>query len=316
MVQAITIRPGPIAPIAQPQHAGKAEKLPQIAQIVPRSADYFANRYGDKSVTRKTAGLQTRLAQAQAENAPHGGQAQASGPDFFDFLDVINPLQHIPGVAQLYREITGDTIRPETKLAGGALFGGPIGFALSAVDAAVQAETGRDIGQTLLAAFEGEGATPLQAAPVQVAKVPTETKNLTEPSVASSSHEVVVDPAKRAHAVTQAQAALLQQANPVSAGPEAEIALQSLQQQKALQHHFLAAQSVKQPGYDSVAGVQVPAVAGRVLPPKLPDVFLQGKARKETTSGLSDGELLSLVGTTPEAARRAYDRAARLRQGS
>lgn len=30
--------------------------------------------------------------------------------DLTDLLDVVNPLQHIPGVNLLYRELTGDTI--------------------------------------------------------------------------------------------------------------------------------------------------------------------------------------------------------------
>lgn len=42
-------------------------------------------------------------------------------------IDTINPLQHIPFVSYLYREITGDTITPDAQFAGGFLFGGPIG---------------------------------------------------------------------------------------------------------------------------------------------------------------------------------------------
>lgn len=42
-------------------------------------------------------------------------------------LDTINPLQHIPFVGFLYRQVTGDTITPEASFAGGLLYGGPIG---------------------------------------------------------------------------------------------------------------------------------------------------------------------------------------------
>jgi hypothetical protein len=55
------------------------------------------------------------------------------GLSFRDLLDIVNPLQHIPGVSQLYRKLTGDEIKPSMELAGGALFGGPIGVALSAL---------------------------------------------------------------------------------------------------------------------------------------------------------------------------------------
>jgi hypothetical protein len=54
------------------------------------------------------------------------------GLSFRDLLDIVNPLQHIPGVSQLYRKLSGDEIKPSMELAGGALFGGPIGVAFSA----------------------------------------------------------------------------------------------------------------------------------------------------------------------------------------
>lgn len=41
--------------------------------------------------------------------------------------DTVNPLQHIPFVNMVYRSVTSDTITPDAALAGGFLFGGPIG---------------------------------------------------------------------------------------------------------------------------------------------------------------------------------------------
>ena len=40
---------------------------------------------------------------------------------------VLNPLQHLPVVGMIYRAATGDEIPPAAKIAGSALFGGPIG---------------------------------------------------------------------------------------------------------------------------------------------------------------------------------------------
>lgn len=74
---------------------------------------------------------------------------------FWDFLDVINPLQHIPLVNTVYREITGDTIKPVMKLAGGALFGGPLGLGIAALDVGVEGTTGKDTGQHVAAMFDG-----------------------------------------------------------------------------------------------------------------------------------------------------------------
>ena len=61
---------------------------------------------------------------------PVNGDDTMFGEDgftFADFVDVINPLQHIPLVSQAYRAITGDEISPGSRLAGATLFGGPVG---------------------------------------------------------------------------------------------------------------------------------------------------------------------------------------------
>ena len=65
---------------------------------------------------------------------------------FWDFLYAINPLQHIPVVNTICREMTGDEIKPPAKTIGGAIIGGPIGLAVAMVDAIVESATGKDIG--------------------------------------------------------------------------------------------------------------------------------------------------------------------------
>ena len=77
-------------------------------------------------------------------------------PSFKDFLDIINPLQHIPIVSTIYRELTGDEPGALSRIAGGALYGGVIGLALGATDAAVHDSTGKDIGENLWAFVTGE----------------------------------------------------------------------------------------------------------------------------------------------------------------
>lgn len=74
------------------------------------------------------------------------------GINFKSILDTINPLQQIPGVSTLYREMTEDTISTGARLAGGALLGGPIGFALALANEIVGGITGKDIGGNLMAA--------------------------------------------------------------------------------------------------------------------------------------------------------------------
>jgi hypothetical protein len=60
------------------------------------------------------------------------------GFTFGDLIDIVNPLQHIPIINSIYRKITGDTIAPAMEIAGGALFGGPLGAAISFVKTTIQ----------------------------------------------------------------------------------------------------------------------------------------------------------------------------------
>lgn len=55
---------------------------------------------------------------------------------FDDFLDAINPLQHIPVLSSLYRGITGESINPVSRIAGDALYGGVFGLASAAMSGA------------------------------------------------------------------------------------------------------------------------------------------------------------------------------------
>ena len=73
------------------------------------------------------------------------------GFEFSDVLDVINPLQHIPGVGMLYRSLTGDEIGNGARVVGGGLFGGVFGLAGAAIDAVVDAVTGEDTGEHVMA---------------------------------------------------------------------------------------------------------------------------------------------------------------------
>ncbi len=78
---------------------------------------------------------------------------------FYDLLDMVNPLQHVPLVNYAYRAISGDTIKPASQVIGGALFGGPAGAAVGIVNAVMAEETGRDAGEHALA-FVTNGEIP------------------------------------------------------------------------------------------------------------------------------------------------------------
>lgn len=69
---------------------------------------------------------------------------------FGDLVDMVNPLQHIPLINEGYRAITGDEIKPISKIMGGGLYGGPIGAAGGLIDSAIQNETGMDMGDHVI----------------------------------------------------------------------------------------------------------------------------------------------------------------------
>lgn len=78
------------------------------------------------------------------------------GFSFSDLLDIINLFQQLPVVSTLYRESTGDGISTAARLAGGALLGGPIGFAVALVNSIIEETSGKDVGGHMMAMFDGE----------------------------------------------------------------------------------------------------------------------------------------------------------------
>ena len=110
------------------------------------------------------------------------------GFTFFDFLDIINPLQHIPVISTIYRAITGDQIDPGSRIAGATLFGGPLGGALASMDVAIKHKTGLDIVEHSVTFFtaggisnqnaENRGVIPV-AAPVRNSTVETNPAQIT-----------------------------------------------------------------------------------------------------------------------------------------
>lgn len=75
---------------------------------------------------------------------------------FKDLLDVINPLQHIPGISTMYQKATGDNISPAAQFMGAMLFGGPIGAAVSMVDIAIKDKTGDGFTANMAALVSGD----------------------------------------------------------------------------------------------------------------------------------------------------------------
>jgi hypothetical protein len=79
---------------------------------------------------------------------------------FHDLIDAINPLQHLPIIATIYRHLTGDTIGNAARVAGDTLYAGPIGLALSLYSAHEVNKTGKDVGEHVVAMLEGKKSAP------------------------------------------------------------------------------------------------------------------------------------------------------------
>ena len=104
----------------------------------------------------------------QAQNyaaSAHSGRSDAEF-GFGDLVDMVNPLHHMPLVNMAYRGITGDEIKPVSRVIGGAVFGGGIGAGSALVNVAIEHETGKDLGGHALSmaqkAMRPEASTPRQ----------------------------------------------------------------------------------------------------------------------------------------------------------
>lgn len=126
------------------------------------------------SLPTSAAPADTTAAGAIAADASGGNDFKAFGDDgftFWDFVDIINPLQHIPVVSAVYRDMTQDQIDPAPKVMGGTLFMGPVGLVTSLADVWVQHETGKDMGGHMMA-FLKDDAQPLSGAATAAADAP------------------------------------------------------------------------------------------------------------------------------------------------
>ena len=94
-----------------------------------------------------------------AESENQGSAATEMG--FWDLVDVVNPLQHLPLINYAYREITGDEISNPARVLGGALYGGPLGLLAGVGQSMLVESTGRDAGEHVVAYLTGSPDDPV-----------------------------------------------------------------------------------------------------------------------------------------------------------
>ena len=93
---------------------------------------------------------------SQPVTAEPSGAITADDLNFDALVDTINPLQHIPVVSTIYREITGDKMGAPASIIGGALYGGVFGFFSALGNEFLKAVTGHDVGETILSLLQGD----------------------------------------------------------------------------------------------------------------------------------------------------------------
>lgn len=99
------------------------------------------------------------------ENAPDEVvPVGANAPGLGEFLQALNPLQHLPLIGTAYRALTGATIEPAARVVGGLIFGGPLGMIGSLINAFVEEDSGADVTGHFMA-MVGAGKEPGVAAP-------------------------------------------------------------------------------------------------------------------------------------------------------
>lgn len=134
---------------------------PYLSRL-PGAADseYFPT-FGSRSTSTPAFGP---AAPTDSASAASPSPDESSDPDalfgkegitFHDVLEMFNPLQHLPIIGTVYREITGDEPKPGVRLIGGLLFGGPTGMMAAGLNNAIEYHTGRDIGGEIVAAVTG-----------------------------------------------------------------------------------------------------------------------------------------------------------------
>ncbi len=135
------------------------------------SPNSVASRFGRAPRTAPVQEAAPQQTASQTASQPGEAQKEKGGFGFWDLVDIINPLQHLPVIGPIYREITGDEIGAPAKLAGGGLFGGVIGLAASAADVLIKEATGKDTGQHIIAmlGFGNDETVPVPDAAVIIA---------------------------------------------------------------------------------------------------------------------------------------------------
>jgi hypothetical protein len=145
---ALAARPQSPEPAAAPRERGPIPGSRRGADGV-----WELTRLPDKDEREQLYGQKWRVVESAESRALFLGPDGEFGWD--DFLDLINPLQHIPFVNMAYRALTGDQIYGAARMVDVAF--GPMAGASTAIDLAFRDATGASMAENAIAAVFGSG---------------------------------------------------------------------------------------------------------------------------------------------------------------
>jgi len=110
------------------------------------------------SAKARPAALQPQIVEQLTPTKPAeeaSGYWQSGKFSFSDFIDMINPLQHLPVISGIYRKLTGDEMGDGPRMIGGAVYGALLGSWVSGLASAVanvfvSHSTGKDIPEHIM----------------------------------------------------------------------------------------------------------------------------------------------------------------------
>jgi hypothetical protein len=157
--RADAMAPSPAASSPEPQSApppaapASLERGPIPGSLRGADGAWELTRLPDKDERDLLRGQKWRVVESEESRRLFLGPDGEFGWD--DFVDLINPLQHIPFVNIAYRAITGDEIHGAARMVDFAL--GPLAGVSTAVDLAFRDVTGDSMAHNAVAAVFGTG---------------------------------------------------------------------------------------------------------------------------------------------------------------
>ena len=145
----------PAGPASAPAPQASAVRGPVPGSRLGADGVWELPRLPDKDERDLLRGQKWRVVESPQARALFLGPDGKFGWD--DFLDLVNPLQHIPFLNVAYRAVTGDQIYGAARMVDFAF--GPLAGASTALDLALQSTTGQGLADNAIAAlFGGEDA--------------------------------------------------------------------------------------------------------------------------------------------------------------